>query len=243
MSDTTGEQRTIGLLGGMSFESTALYYRLINEDVRSRLGGVHSARILLRSYDFEDVIALQRAGDWQRAGDLLGDGAEALHRGGADLLLICTNTMHKVAAAVQARVPVPLVDIIDVTGAHIRASGLSRVGLTGTAYTMEDGFFVDRLRDVHGLEVVIPPREDRAFLQWLIFYELAAGRLTGRSRLELQRILDRLADAGAEGTILGCTELELLLDEDENGPPLFPTTRLHARAAVDVALSPPEAVL
>lgn len=228
---------TIGLLGGMSFESTALYYRLINEDVRRRLGGVHSARVLLHSFDFEEVIALQRAGDWPGAAALLGDGAEALHHAGADLLLICTNTMHKVARDVQERVPIPLLDIIAVTAARARALGLRRVGLTGTTYTMEDGFYADRLRE-HGLEVVVPDAADRRFLQWLIFGQLAAGEFTLSCRRELEGVIARLVTRGAEGTILGCTELELLFDSRDDDFLLLPTAELHARAAVDAALGP-----
>jgi aspartate racemase len=230
-------QATIGLLGGMSFESTLLYYRLINEDARRRLGGVHSARVLVYSLDFEDVIALQRAGDWDAAAQLLGDAAETLHMAGADVLLICTNTMHKVAEEVQARVPVPLLDIIDVTAARVRAAGVRRVGLAGTAYTMEDGFYADRLRHRHGLDVVIPDAEDRAFLQRLIFERLAAGEFTTACRCALQRVVERLRARGAQGTILGCTELELLFEDVGAAHPLFPTARIHASAAVDAALA------
>lgn len=227
---------TIGLLGGMSFESTALYYRLINEDVRRRLGGVHSARVLLRSLDFEDVIALQRADDWAGAAELLADAAEGLQREGADLLLICTNTMHKVAREVQARVHIPLLDIIDVTARRARALGLRRVGLTGTAYTMEDGFYAERLHE-HGLEVVLPAADDRLFVHWLIFEQLAAGEFTAACRRELERVIGRLAARGAEGTILGCTELELL-HRNQQDAVVLPTAELHARAAVDAVLDP-----
>jgi aspartate racemase len=230
-------QRTIGLLGGMSFESTALYYRLINEEVRARLGGVHSARILLHSFDFEDVIALQRAGDWGGAAELLGHAAEALQYVGAELVLICTNTMHKVAREVQARVPIPLLDVVDVTGHAVRAAGFRRVGLTGTAYTMEDGFYADRLRADHDLDVLLPDAEDRAFLQWLIFERLAAGQFTAACRRALEQVIDRLEQRGAEGIILGCTELELLVDDADPPRRLFPTARLHAEAAVDAALA------
>jgi len=232
-----GGQATIGLLGGMSFESTLLYYRRINEEVRRRLGGVHSARILLHSLDFEDVIALQRAGDWDGAAELLGDAAEVLHAAGADVLLICTNTMHKVADQVQARVPVPLLDIVDVTAARVHAAGLRQVGLTGTASTMEDGFYADRLRERHGLGVVVPEAEDRAFLQRLIVERLAAGERTTAGRRALLRVVERLRERGAQGTILGCTELELLLENAGLGHPLFPTARIHADAAVEAALA------
>jgi aspartate racemase len=230
-------QATIGLIGGMSFESSALYYRLINEAVRDRLGGVHSARVLLHSLDFEDIIPLQRAGDWDGAARLLGDVAETLHGAGADVVLICTNSMHKVADQVQARIPVPLLDIIDVTAARVRAAGVERVGLTGTTYTMEDGFYADRLRERHGLDVVIPDAEDRAFLQRLIFEHLAAGQFTPAGRRALQRVIDRLRERGARGTILGCTELEMLFKGTGRAHPLFPTARIHAEAAVDLALA------
>lgn len=234
-TETVDGPATIGLVGGMSFESTALYYRLINEEVRRRLGGVHSARVLVHSFDLEEVIALQRAEAWNAAATLLGDAAEGLQLAGADLLLICTNTMHKVAREVQARVPIPLLDIIDVAASRAHALGLSRLGLTGTAYTMQDGFYAERLRK-YDLDVVLPGAEDRRFLQWLIFEQLAAGRLTGPDRSELKAVIDRLAQHGAQGTILGCTELELLLDEREDGPVLLRTTQLHAHAAVTAAL-------
>lgn len=227
-TETDDGPAMLGLLGGMSFESTALYYRLINEEVRRRLGGVHSARVLVHSFDFEEVIALQRAGDWSAAAILLGDAAEGLQLAGADPL-ICTNTMHTVAREVQARVPIPLLDI-DVTATRAHALGLTRVGLTGTVYTMRDGFNAERLLE-HGLEVVLPGADDRRFLQWLIFEQLAAGRFTGVDRWRLKSVIDRLAQHGAQGTILGCTELELLLDEREDGRVLLRTTRLHAHAA------------
>lgn len=226
---------TIGLLGGMSFTSTALYYQLINEGTQRRLGGVHSARVLLHSFDFEDVIALQRAGDWPGAGRLLGDAAERLVEAGAELLLICTNTMHKVAEDVQARVPIPLLDVIDVVGHHARTSHIRRLGLVGTAYTMQDGFYATRLKDRHGLETVVPARGDQEFLQRLIFERLAAGVIRDDDREELEHIVSRLAAAGAEATVLACTELELL-EPRPDIQRLLATTRLHADAAVDLSL-------
>lgn len=230
-------QRTVGLLGGMSFESTALYYRLINEGVRDRLGGVHSARVVMHSFDFEDVIALQRADDWAAAAELLGCAAEGLVAIGAEMLLLCTNTMHKVLDQVQARVPVPLLDIVDVTAERVRALGIDRVGLTGTAYTMEDRFYAQRLRERHGLDVLVPAAEDRAFLQWLIFDRLAMGALCESDRREFEHVIDRLSGRGAQGIILGCTELELL-GARAPGRTLFPSAQLHAAAAVDLALAP-----
>lgn len=230
--------RTIGMLGGMSWESTATYYRLANELVGQRLGGLHSASLLLRSVDFAPVEELQVTGDWAGAGRLLAGEAAALERGGAQLLLICTNTMHKVSDVVEAAVGIPLVHLADATAAAVLAAGVERVGLLGTAFTMEQDFYRDRLAS-HGLDVVVPGADDRAMVHRVIYDELCHGVLRDESRQAYREVVGRLATAGAQGVILGCTEIELLLTEpDVDGVPLFPTTRIHVEAALDLALGP-----
>jgi aspartate racemase len=228
--------RAVGLLGGMSFESTLLYYRLINEGVRARLGGLHSAPLLMVSVDFEEIAALQRAGNWAAAGELLARGAETLHLAGADLVLICTNTMHKVAGEVQAAVPVPLLDVVDVVGAELSLMGARVAGLLGTSFTMEDGFYTRRLQHDHGVQALVPDAPDRALVHAVIFDELAQGHLSPESREDLRAIIAGLVADGAEAVILGCTELELLLGPADAEVPLLPTARLHARAAVEAML-------
>lgn len=229
--------KCIGLLGGMSWESTAEYYRLINREVARRLGGLHSARIVLASVDFAEVATLQASGDWEAAGRLLATQAARLEGAGADLVLICANTMHKVADAVQDAIGVPLLHLADATADAVRAAGITRVGLLGTAYTMEQDFYRDRLA-THGLEVPVPDADDRAEVHRTIYDELCRGEVLDESHRTHLAIIERLRARGAEGIILGCTELELLLDPDADGSvPLFATTRIHARAAVDAALA------
>ena len=228
--------KTIGLLGGMSWESSALYYRIVNEQVRARLGGTHSARCLMWSFDFADIEALQNSGDWAGAEAALLDAASRLHRAGADLLVLCTNTMHRLAPAL-AEVPVPLLHIADPTAERIRARGLCRVGLLGTAYTMEGAFLRDRLRDRHGLDVLVPEADDRAVVHRVIYEELVQGRILPASREAYRAVIARLAARGAEGVILGCTEITLLVCPDDSPVPLFDTTALHAEAAVEFALA------
>ncbi|MGV8910889.1 MAG: aspartate/glutamate racemase family protein [Propionicimonas sp.] len=228
-------QLMIGLIGGMSWESTAEYYRLANELVRERLGGLHSARLLLASVDFADIERLQVAGDWDAAGALLADVARSLEAGGAELLLLCTNTMHKVAPAIQAATSIPFLHLADATAAAVRAAGLSRVGLLGTAFTMEQEFYRERLES-HGLEVLVPAAPDRAEVHRVIYDELCQGQVLASSRDAVREIIARLVEAGAEGVILGCTELELLISQAESPVPAFPTTRLHVQAAIDAAL-------
>jgi aspartate racemase len=227
--------RTIGMLGGMSWESTAEYYRLANELVRARLGGVHSARLLVDSLDFADVEVLQSADRWDEAGALLADRAARLDRAGADLLLLCTNTMHRVFDVVQAAVEVPVLHIGDATAARVRAAQVSRVGLLGTAFTMEQPFYRERLEQ-HGLEVLVPDTQDRATVHRVIYDELVRGLVAPASREAYRRVIGRLADAGAEGVILGCTEIELLVTADDSPVPVFPTTRIHVEAAVAQAM-------
>lgn len=228
--------RRIGLLGGMSWESSAEYYRFVNEAVRERLGGLHSADCVLRSLDFADVEELQRSGRWREAAELLAAEARGLVDGGAELLVLCTNTMHKVADAVADAVPVPFVHIADTTADAVRAAGLSTVGLLGTAYTMEQAFYVGRLQEAHGLRVLVPRPADRRLVHAVIYDELCVGVVRESSRERVRRIVRGLAQEGAEGVLLGCTELELLVTAADSPVPLFDTTRLHARRAVALAL-------
>ena len=203
--------KRIGLLGGMSWESSAEYYRLINEATRDRLGGLHSADCLLRSVDFAEVEQLQRTGDWNRAGALLAAEAAALEAAGAELLVLCTNTMHKVADAITDAIAIPFVHIADTTAQAVRGRGLKTVGLLATAYTMEQDFYVGRLRDVHGLDVLVPDEPDRRIVHEVIYEELCVGVIADDSRTEYRRIIADLADRGAEGILLGCTEIDLLI--------------------------------
>lgn len=228
--------RRIGMLGGMSWESTVEYYRLANENVRDALGGMHSASILLDSVDFADIEALQSSGDWERAGLVLAERARALEAGGADLIVLCTNTMHKVAHRIEDAVSIPLLHIADTTAGAIRAAGTTRVGLLGTAFTMGQEFYRDRVA-AHGIEVMTPDDADRATVHRVIYDELVRGIIRDDSRAAYREVITRLVDRGAEGIILGCTEIELLVGDEDSPVPLFPTTRLHVRAAVDFALS------
>ncbi len=226
----------LGLIGGMSWESSALYYRLLNEGVRDRLGGLHSAECLLLSVDFADVEAMQAEGRWADAAQLLARAARDLEAGGADVLLLCTNTMHKVADEVQAAVEIPLLHLADATAQAAKEAGLMRVGLLGTAFTMEQDFYVGRLR-AQNLDVLVPEPEDRALVHRVIYEELCLGDVRDSSREEYRRIIANLVDAGAQGIILGCTEIELLISQEDSPVPVLPTTRLHVEAAVRVALA------
>jgi aspartate racemase len=228
--------RTIGLLGGMSWESTALYYRLLNEAVRERVGGYSSARCVLLSVDFAEIQALQAAGDWERAAELLADDARAVERAGADLLVLCTNTMHTVADAIAGAVRIPLLHIADSTAEAVRAAGLTRVALLGTGYTMEQPFLVDRLSRA-GLDVLVPDADDRGLVHRVIYDELVHGVVRDDSRQAYRAVVDRLIARGAGGVILGCTEIELLIGPDDVPVPTFPTTTLHVAAAVGAALA------
>ena len=229
--------KRIGLLGGMSWESSAEYYRFANEEVRARCGGLHSADCLLRSVDFADIEPLQREGRWHDAGALLADEARALAAAGAQLLVLCTNTMHKVAGAITAAVDVPLVHIADATAEAVRAQQLKTVGLLATAYTMEQDFYVDRLRERHRLSVLVPTAEDRRIVHDVIYDELCVGIVSDRSREQYRRIMLELAERGAEGILLGCTEIDLLVRPDDAPVPVFDTTRLHVQKAVELALA------
>jgi aspartate racemase len=238
MSGGTGRARpkVIGMLGGMSWESTAEYYRLANQSMRQRLGGLHSARLMLASLDFAEVEHLQATGQWDLAGELLAGVARSLEAAGAELLLLCTNTMHRVADDVQAAVSIPLLHLGDTTAAAVKRAGFSTVGLLGTEYTMEPGFYRDRLAG-HGLQVLVPAPEDRAEVHRVIYDELCLGQVLEGSREGYREVMARLAAAGAEGIILGCTEIELLVGPGDSPVPLFPTTRLHVEAAIDLSLA------
>jgi aspartate racemase len=229
--------RTIGLIGGMSWESSAEYYRLINEAVKERLGGLHSARSVMLTVDFAEVEAMQAEGRWDEAGALLAAAARSLERAGADCLVLCTNTMHKVADAITAAVGIPFIHIADATAAPIKARGLRRVGLLGTRFTMEEAFYRGRLAERHGLEVLVPEAEDRVMVNRVIYEELCLGVVREESRAAYRAIMGRLVERGAECIILGCTEITLLVSEADSAVPQFDTTRLHALAAVDFALA------
>ena len=229
--------RMIGLIGGMSWESSAEYYRILNRGVRDRLGPTASARCLLWSFDFSEIEALQHKGDWEGLTVRMIDAARRLEAGGAEMLLICTNTMHRMAPAVQAAVRVPLLHIADPTAHRIRAAGFGRVGLLGTAFTMEQDFYKGRLSGEHGLEVLVPGEEDRATVHEIIYEELVAGKVTAPSRDAYRGVIARLVQRGAEAVILGCTEIMLLVRPEDSPVPIFDTTAIHAEAAIEFALA------
>ena len=228
--------KTIGLLGGMSWESSIEYERVINTEVRRRLGGTHSADLLIRSYDFHEVEALQEAGDWDAAGALLAGDAAALEAAGADLILLCTNTMHIVAPAIEAAIGVPFLHLADATADAVIAAGVEQVALLGTRYTMEQPFYRDRLA-ARGLDVRVPDEPDRTMIHNVIFDELVQGQIVAESKAAYLAAIERLTAAGAQGVIAGCTEIELLVQAEDLTLPYFPTARLHALAAVDAALA------
>jgi aspartate racemase len=227
----------IGLIGGMSWESSAEYYRILNQGVRDRIGPTASARCLLWSFDFAEIEALQHAGDWERLTAHMVDAAQRLEAAGAELLLICTNTMHLMAPAVQAAVGIPLLHIADPTAERVKAAGFTKVGLLGTAFTMERDFYKGRLSEKHDLSVIVPGDADRATVHRIIYDELVAGEVTVASREAYREIIARLVAQGAEVIILGCTEIMLLVRPEDSSVPLFDTTLLHAEAAVAAALA------
>jgi len=229
--------KTVGLIGGMSWESTVPYYRHINQVVAARLGGLHSARILLHSVDFFEIERLQAAGDWDRAGDLLAGVAAGLERGGADCLVLCTNTMHVVADRIREATAIPLLHIADATAEAVAVAGTTTVGLLGTRFTMEQDFYRGRLADAHGLRVEVPPLSDREIVHRVIFDELCRGAVKPASRAEYVRIIGDLAANGAQGVILGCTEIGLLVRPQDVDVPLFDTAAIHAEAAARFALA------
>ncbi len=229
--------KIIGLIGGMSWESTVPYYRQINESVKARLGGLHSAKIILYSVDFHEIERLQHTGNWEAAGALLANAARALELAGADFVVLCTNTMHKVAPAIERAVRIPLLHIADPTAEEIRLAGHSRIGLLGTRFTMEEAFYRDRLRERHGLQVLVPDPADREIVHRAIYEELCLGQVRPESRAEYRRIIAALVAQGAEAVILGCTEISLLIGQADATVPLFDTTVIHARKAAEWALS------
>ena len=228
--------KTIGMIGGMSWESTVPYYREANELVKRRLGGLHSARIALCSVDFHDIELLQASERWDEAGEALARAARSVEAAGADFLVLCTNTMHKVAPAIEAAVSIPLLHIADATAAAVKAAGVRRVGLLGTRFTMEQDFYRGRLEERHGLEVLVPRDEDRGVVHRVIYEELCIGLVSEESRERFREVIRRLVARGAEGVILGCTEIAMLVSPPDSPVPVFDTTRIHAAAAVDLAL-------
>ncbi|HSN00791.1 MAG TPA: aspartate/glutamate racemase family protein [Rudaea sp.] len=228
--------KTIGLIGGMSWESTVTYYRQINEAIKELLGGLHSAKLVLYSVDFDEIERLQRSGNWEVAGAVLADAALSLEAAGAAFLILCTNTMHKVAPSIEAAVEIRLLHIADPTAAEIKRAGYTTVGLLGTRFTMEQAFYRDRLSSRHNLRVIVPAPEDREIIHRIIYEELCLGIFKPESRAEYRRIMGVLATQGAQAIILGCTEISLLVNQHDTPIPLFDTTAIHAKAAAEEAL-------
>jgi len=229
--------KTIGLIGGMSWESTIPYYRTINQQIKEKLGGLHSAKIVLLSVDFHEIEQLQHQGDWIAAGNAMAQAAKRLAKADADFIVLCTNTMHKVAHHIEAAVDIPLLHIADPTAQAIQQAGYKKIGLLGTRFTMEQDFYRDRLTDRHGLQVIVPELADRDMIHRVIYEELCQGIVSSESRSAFQRVLEYLASNGAEAVILGCTEIALLIGTADSCLPLFDTTALHAIAAASLALS------
>jgi len=229
--------KTIGMVGGMSWESSSEYYRIVNETVKTKLGGLHSAKCVMYSVDFSEIEALQRQGNWDKATQLMIEAARHVEAGGADFVIICTNTMHKMAGEVQKNIGIPLLHIADATAEVVKARGLHKIGLLGTRFTMEEDFYRGRLAEKYGLDVIIPQADDRAIVHSVIYDELVLGRINPASRAEYQRIIETLIEAGAQGIILGCTEIGLLVKDEDSRVSLFDTTRIHAVKAVEYALA------
>lgn len=230
-------QKIIGLIGGMSWESSAEYYRIINELVRERLGGLRSAQCLMWSFDFAEIEALQSAGRWDDATQEMIKAAQRLERGGADFVVICTNTMHRMADDVQAAINIPLLHIADPTAERMKKAGLSKVGLLGTAFTMEQDFYKGRLINKHGFDVLVPDDDDRKIVHQIIYDELVQGIVNENSRQAYREIIDRLVARGAQAIILGCTEIMLLIKQSDSPVPVYDTTAIHAEAAVEHSLA------
>lgn len=228
--------KTIGLLGGMSWESTLPYYRIINETVKEKLGGLHSAKLVLYSHDFAEIASLQRAGEWDEAGRRLVESARSLRMAGADFLVLCTNTMHIVAGHIEVAADLPLIHIADPTADAIHLAGLKKIGLLGTRFTMDQPFYRQRLRERHDLDAIVPCESDQEIIHRVIFEELCRGIVRDDSRTEYRRIIDNLVDRGAQGIILGCTEIAMLISSGDAPVPVFDTTALHARKAAELAL-------
>jgi aspartate racemase len=232
--------KTIGVIGGMSWESSTEYYKLLNRHAKARLGGHHNARSLMLTVDFAPIEANQRAGDWTALGQQMADAARQLERGGADLVMLATNTMHRVYESIEQAIAVPFLHIADPTGAALRAAGIERVGLLGTRYTMEQTFYTGRLRERHGLETLIPDEAERADVHRIIYDELCHGNVNDASRAVYQRVIESFATRGAQAVILGCTEITLLIKPEDSALPVFDTTALHAQAAVEWAIDSKE---
>jgi aspartate racemase len=233
---TEDVMKTIGMIGGMSWESSLEYYRIVNEAIKGKLGGFHSAKCILYSMDFEEVEKLQHMGDWDELTRLMMDAAQRLESAGADFVIICTNTMHKMADEVQGAIRIPVLHIVDVTAEAIKGNGQTRVGLLGTKFTMEQDFYKGRLRDTHGLEVLIPRADERQVVHDILYSELCLGEVKELSKDKFKNVIQNLVDRGAQGVILGCTEIPLIVSQDDYEIPVYDTTTLHAQAAVDLAL-------
>ena len=231
------KQKTIGLLGGMSWESTATYYRELNEGIKTKLGGLHSAKICMVSVDFEEIEKLQHIGDWDGTAVILSEAAMAIEKGGADFLLICTNTMHKVAPQIEANISIPVLHIVDATAQRLREAGIKKVGLLGTRFTMEQDFYKGRLVEKYGIDVIVPNEPEREDVHSVIYNELCLGTIDQNSREKYLKIIAQLAASGAEAVILGCTEIALLVKQNHTATPLYDTTAIHAEQAVLEALS------
>ena len=229
--------KTIGLIGGMSWESSAEYYRIINETMKEKLGGLHSAKCIMYSVDFEEIEKLQHAGKWKEATEVMIDAAKRVEKGGADFIVICTNTMHKMADEVQSSITIPLLHIADATAEKIRSKGLKKVGLLGTKFTMEEDFYKGRLSNTFGLDVIIPEEDEREIAHDIIYKELCLGEIKKSSKKKFKKIIENLVSRGAEGIILGCTEIPLLIKQEDCSVPLFDTTEIHARSAVELSLA------
>lgn len=228
--------KTIGMLGGMSWESTQSYYQALNQGVKTALGGLHSAKICMYSVDFAEIESLQHQGEWQKTGEILASAAQGVEAGGADFLLICTNTMHKVAEQIEAQINIPLLHIADATAQQLKADGVSKVGLLGTQFTMEQDFYKQRLIEQYGIEVVIPNDAQRQVVHNVIYNELCQGVVSDTSKNAYLDIIASLAQSGAQAVILGCTEIALLVQQSDTEVPLYDTTAIHAKAAVELAL-------
>lgn len=227
--------KTIGLIGGMSWESTSEYYRIINEEIKERLGGLHSAKCLINSVDFEEIERCQSSGDWDAAGEILGNAAYSLQKGGADFIIICTNTMHKVVEKIKEKIDIPVLHIADATAKEIKRKDIQKVGLLGTKYTMEQDFYKSRIEE-HDIKVIVPSGTNREKVNEVIYTELCLGKIVVQSREYYKRVIEELVQEGAQGIILGCTEIGLLIKQENVSVPIFDTTHIHAIEAVKVAL-------
>ncbi len=228
--------KTIGLIGGMSWESSLEYYRIMNQAVKEKLGGFHSAKCVMYSVDFEEIEKLQHKGQWDELTDIMIDAAQRVEKAGADFVVICTNTMHKMAPEIESRITIPLLHIADVTAEQIKIKGQKKVGLLGTRFTMEQEFYKGRLTKTHGIEVIIPDEEQRKIIHNILYNELVQGEISKASKSKFKEIIVSLKSRGAEGVILGCTEIPLLVKQEDYDIPLYDTTDIHARAAVELAL-------